>query len=358
MKHKNCSVYDVCGGCSFQHLPTQAYKEHKITHFKNAFKNLILDNQIFQEPTFIPDQTRRRTTLSFYSDGKNFVWGYKQQKSHKIVPANDCIVVTPNILVAMQALSRFIESFIKPNIQIKASITEADNGLDISLKGIKPPKAKEASLFNQDFFQLIPKAIRLTIDTEIIAQTETPYITIGNIKVKLPLDVFLQPSQEGQEILISQVMQHLTKVTKKTKIIDLFCGIGTFTLPIAKECSVVAYDNATNSLNALKETRDKEGLDNRIIVHSRDLFRDAVSFLELNQYDIAIIDPPRAGAETQIKQLAKSKIKQIIYVFCDTDSAARDLLLLQNAGYALKSIKAIDQFVYSNHLEGIAVLVK
>jgi 23S rRNA (uracil1939-C5)-methyltransferase len=358
MTHKTCSVHDICGGCSFQHLSPENYQDYKITHFKNAFKLLNLADEIFQTPIFIPDQTRRRTTVSFYNDGTEFVWGYKQAKSHKIVKADDCIVVTPSILGAMQALPDFIKPLIKPDIQIKVHITEAQNGLDISLKGIKAPKAKEASEFNEAFFKLIPQAIRLTIDTDIIGQTQTPYIHINDFKVILPLDVFLQPSHQGQEILIEHVTAGLGKVTKKTKIIDLFCGLGTFTLPLAQTCFITAYDNEGEALRTLVETKDAYGFGNRVDAKPRDLFRDPISFLELNKYDMAVIDPPRAGAEAQAKQLAKSNIKKIVYVFCDTQTAARDLLILQTAGYALRSLRAIDQFIYSNHIEGIAVLTK
>jgi 23S rRNA (uracil1939-C5)-methyltransferase len=358
MSHKTCSVYTICGGCAYQDLTLHDYQNHKNTHFKTAFKLLHLSDEVYQTPIFIPDETRRRTTISFYHDGKNFVWGYKQEKSHKIINSDDCIVVTPNILKAMQTLPDFIKSYIKPEIQIKVHITEATNGLDISIKGIKAPKAKEATEFNDNFFKQIPNAIRLTIDTHIIGQLETPYITIQDFKVLLPLDVFLQPSQQGQETLITEVIHRLGKITKKTKIVDLFCGLGTFTLPLAKLSFVTAYDNAGEALRALIETKDIYGLGNRINAKPRDLFRDPLSFLELNTYDIAVIDPPRAGAEAQTQQLAKSNLKKIIYVFCDTHTASRDLLILQTAGYQITSIRAIDQFIYSHHIEGVAVLEK
>lgn len=358
MPHKTCSVHDICGGCSYQHFTQENYQNHKINHFKNAFKALNVSDDIFKTPIFIPAETRRRTTISFYHDTVHFVWGYKEAKSHKIVNSDDCIVVTPNILAAMQKLPDFIKPLIKPDIQIKVHITEATNGLDISLKGIKAPKAKEATEFNDRFFKNIPNAIRLTIDSHIVGQIETPYVTIQDFKVILPLDIFLQPSQQGQEILIAEVMNGLGKVTKKTKIIDLFCGLGTFTLPLAQTCFVTAYDNEGEALRTLTETKDAYGLGDRVDAKPRDLFRDPISFLELNKYDVAVIDPPRAGAESQAKQLAKSTIKKVIYVFCDTHTASRDLLLLQAGGYTLKSLKAVDQFIYSNHIEGVAVLIK
>lgn len=355
---QKCSVYDVCGGCSFQHLHTHDYENFKITDFKKTFEALNLQDNIYQPPVFIPSQTRRRTTISFYNDGTDFVWGYKQAKSHKIISASDCIVVTPKILNALSSLAEFIKPLTKPEVQIKASVTEALNGLDISLRGIKAPKPKEASEFNQAFFKLIPDAIRLTIDTHIVGQSETPYIQVADFNIPLPLDVFLQPSTQGQEILIQNVLKHLGKVTKKTKIIDLFSGLGTFSLPLSQLCSVAAYDSAEDAIKTLIETKESYGLGSRINAKPRDLFRDPVSFLELNNFDIAVIDPPRVGAEAQTKQLAKSNLKKIIYIFCDTQTAKRDLLILQKAGYTLQSLTMIDQFIYSNHTEGMALLLK
>ncbi|MFT6071695.1 MAG: 23S rRNA (uracil1939-C5)-methyltransferase [Alphaproteobacteria bacterium] len=358
INREQCSAYELCGGCSYQHLSGSDYKALKINYFNNAFASLQLNDACYQTPIFIPHHTRRRTAISFYNDGKNYVWGYKQAKSHKIIAAPDCVVVTPLIEKTMPILAELIEPLVKQDIQVKAYITEAHNGLDIHLKGLKAPKPKALSHFNEVFFKAIPKAIRLSIDDDIIGQTHMPLIDIAGFQMPLPHDVFLQPSQQGQNILIEKVMAGLGKTNKKTKIIDLFCGLGTFTLPISQQCYVAGYDNAGNAIDALIDIKKHENLDHRLDVFKRDLFRDPVSFMELKQFDIAVIDPPRAGAQAQMEQMAKSSLKKIIYVFCDTQTAARDLKILTQNGFTIKSLTAIDQFVDSQHIEGIAIICK
>lgn len=356
MQHSlKCSVHHLCGGCTYQHLEADNYQALKTDYFKKVFNAA---SEVYQEPIFIPAQTRRRTTISFYHDGEQYVWGYKQAKSHKIISAHDCIVVTPEILEAMNALGRWIPKIIKPNIQIKAHITQIDNGLDISIRGIKLPNAKKSNPLIQELSEALPSMIRLSVDHEMVFQLERPYIQIEDHKIETPAEVFLQPSKQGQDILIDLVTKNIGKTSKKTKIIDLFSGLGTFTLPLSNFGTVTAYDNAGNAIDTLKETVENYGLGHKITVKKRDLFRDPISFLELKDFDIAIIDPPRAGALAQITQIVKSKIKRIIYVFCNAETANRDIKLLENSGYQLQSLRAVDQFIYSDHIEGVAILTK
>jgi len=358
MQHKQCSVYQECGGCTYQDLQIDAYQDLKKTQFKADFHALNLSETVFERPIFIPNQTRRRTVISFFFDGTNYVWGYKQEKSHKIIAATDCIVVTPVILHAMNALSRLIRPLIKKDIQVKASITQAYNGIDIHLKGLKAPKPKLLTDFHARIFQEIPQIIRLSIDHEIVTQTEAPFIDIANFKIALPLDCFLQPSEKGQEALIQALQHNIGKINKKTKIIDLFCGLGTFTIPLLQNCAVDAFDNAGAAIDILASEANHLQYPERLNVYKRDLFRDPLSFIELKKYDIAVLDPPRAGAEAQVMQLAKSDVKKIIYVFCNTKTAARDLNILQNHHYKIHKITAIDQFIYSRHIEGISIIEK
>jgi 23S rRNA (uracil1939-C5)-methyltransferase len=351
-----CSVYEECGGCSYQHLPHDDYRQLKISDFYNAFEKLDLAESVFQTPIFVPPFTRRRTTLSYFFDGNVRVWGYKQHKSHKIISADDCIVVTQRIQKAIQQLPVFLEKIAKKDVQIKVSILEADNGLDISIIGIPAPSAKEIARKNLNIFGDIPEAIRFSIDRQLIGQTYKPYIKISDFNVDAPQDVFLQPTYDSQKILIDIVLENLGKTKKNTSILDIFCGIGTFSLPLTHYGKVTGFDNARPALDALMQAKQEYALGDKLNMYHRDLFRDPLSFLELNKFDIAIIDPPRAGAIAQVKQICKSTLKKVIYVFCDCITAKNDLKLLKEAGFNISKLYAIDQFVYSTHIEGVAIL--
>jgi 23S rRNA (uracil1939-C5)-methyltransferase len=353
-----CSVYDLCGGCSLQHLSPIDYRNLKINYFRETLKSLQITDSIFSEPIFIPHQTRRRTSISFFNDGHQYVWGYKQEKSHKIISANDCIIVTPEIQRAIPKLALLIKPLVKKDIQVKANITHADNGLDIVLKGLKSPKPKELAYFNEQLFQELPSVIRLMNDNNIIGQKEIPKIKISDYNMPLPAEVFLQPSNQGQEILTHIILKNLGKINKKTHILDLFCGLGTFTIPLLTQCFVTGYDNTGAAVDMLMENKNYIPCGERLTIHKRDLFRDPLSFMELKLFDLLIINPPRAGAEAQIKQIAQSNVKKIIYVFCDPKTATQDLQILTQKGFSITSVIAIDQFIYSKHIEGIAIVTK
>jgi 23S rRNA (uracil1939-C5)-methyltransferase len=92
-----------------------------------------------------------------------------------------------------------------------------------------------------------------------------------------------------------------------------------------------------------------------IATETRDLFRRPLLEHELNGFDVVVLDPPRAGAEAQVKRLAASKVKDVIYVSCDAASFARDAATLVAGGYALEAVTPVDQFRYSAHVELVGV---
>lgn len=139
-------------------------------------------------------------------------------------------------------------------------------------------------------------------------------------------------------------------------VADLFCGLGSFTLPIARKARVTAVDNAVDAMAALDEAvRHARGL-KPVEGLRRDLFREPLSRNELNPFDAVVFDPPRAGAVAQCEALARSKVPCVVAVSCNPATMARDLRLLLDGGYKLQSLEPIDQFLYSAHVEAVAVL--
>ena len=158
-------------------------------------------------------------------------------------------------------------------------------------------------------------------------------------------DTFLQPSALGEKTLVDLVLKN---VGQSKNAVDLFCGYGTFTRPLATMgLSVVGYDSDTRSVSTLGE-----------MGRVRDLFRNPLLPEELGGVDLAVLDPPRAGAKEQVLQLAETQIPRIIMVSCAPKTGARDIKILLDAGWHLTEITPVDQFTYSNHIEIVAVLEK
>jgi len=142
------------------------------------------------------------------------------------------------------------------------------------------------------------------------------------------------------------------------RVADLFCGVGTFSLPAARMAQVSAFDSQADAIAALNQAaRHASGI-KPVKALVRDLFRAPLTPEELTQFDAVIIDPPRAGADAQMRHLASSPIATIAAVSCDPGTFARDARILIDGGFELKSVEIIDQFVWSTHIELIAYFTR
>jgi 23S rRNA (uracil1939-C5)-methyltransferase len=123
---------------------------------------------------------------------------------------------------------------------------------------------------------------------------------------------------------------------------------------LARRAKVHAVEQDSEVLAALMDAARKARGLKPVTVEKRDLFKIPLTVLELNRFGAAVLDPPRAGAEAQVKLLAASKIPHIAYVSCDPSSFARDAAILVKAGFRMGDVTPVDQFLYSDHIELIA----
>ena len=145
----------------------------------------------------------------------------------------------------------------------------------------------------------------------------------------------------------------LDLTAKGQTVLDLFAGLGTFTLPLARGARVHAVEQDGEALAALAQAaRSASGL-KPVTTEKRDLFMIPTA-QELKAYDAVVLDPPRASADAQIRALAASQVSRIAYVSCDAASFARDAAVLAASGFVLGAVTPIDQFLFSRHIELVA----
>jgi 23S rRNA (uracil1939-C5)-methyltransferase len=143
-------------------------------------------------------------------------------------------------------------------------------------------------------------------------------------------------------------------VGKAKQVIDLFAGCGTFALPLAKTAEVHAVDGEKAMMAALdRGWRQAQGL-KKVSHEARDLFRRPLMPDELRKTDAVVIDPPRAGAEAQVRELAQSDVPVIAFVSCNPVTFARDARILTDGPYQLDWVQVVDQFRWSSHVELVA----
>jgi 23S rRNA (uracil1939-C5)-methyltransferase len=133
--------------------------------------------------------------------------------------------------------------------------------------------------------------------------------------------------------------------------VDLFSGRGTFTFLLAQKAPTDAFECENDAIEALQAAANRAQLP--ITVKKRDLFAAPLTAEELEKYDFILVDPPRAGALSQIQHIALSSLKDVVYISCNPASFARDARVLCDAGFSLRSVTPLDQFLWSEHLEVI-----
>ena len=162
-----------------------------------------------------------------------------------------------------------------------------------------------------------------------------------------------------QDEMIAFILQLTNKVKgARPTALDLYSGMGTFSLPLARRFKVLAVEYDKPALKALQEAIGfSEGL-KPVEILERDLAIMPLSAFELKGYDVVLFDPPRSGARAQVAELAKSEVRQLIAISCSPASFARDARILIDGGYKLKSLTPFDQFLYSTHVELVGEFVK
>ena len=194
---------------------------------------------------------------------------------------------------------------------------------------------------------------RITVNGETLVEHAAPTLSFGGVDVVPPPGAFVQAA-EAAELEISRLV--VDAVGRSKRVADLFCGIGTFTLPLARRGRVLAVDGDQAAIDALDAAaRRAQGL-KPIETKLRDLFREPLSARELKDFDAVVFDPPRAGAKAQAERLAQSLVPLVVAVSCDPGTLARDLRILVDGGYSIEAVTPIDQFLFSAHVEVVAVL--
>jgi 23S rRNA (uracil1939-C5)-methyltransferase len=241
-------------------------------------------------------------------------------------------------------------SRLKEGEKAELYVVEADNGFDVSVRGLAPDAALTA--WAARWAAKLDLA-RITADAEFLALHNAPGVTLGHAAVQLPPEAFLQPTREGEKFLQERV---LAAAKGGKRIVDLFCGVGTFALCLAKSARVLAVDADGAALAALAAAARATQRLKPLSVSKRDLFRSPLMARELAESDVAVLDPPRVGASRQARELALSKVPRIVYVSCNPQSFAREARLLVEGGYRLGTVVPVDQFVWSSHIELVAEL--
>ena len=343
-----CKHFGSCGGCQLQHWTDDAYRTWKRGQVRQAFAKRKLDVKI-ADLIDGHGEGRRRISLHVRRNGPHVTAGFMAARSHTPHDIDHCPILVSALQKAPD-LARAIGAVLG---DCDVAITATDVGLDAVAKA-------ERKIVAQELAKLAALAERLglarfAVNGEVITTRVAPAVMMGKVLVQIPPGSFLQATTRGEAVLADLVMQ---AAGKAKSIADLFSGCGPFALRLAEKSKVQAFDSDRPAIAALQAAvRGVQGL-KPVTATVRDLMREPLVGGELKDFDTVVFDPPRAGAEAQARQLAKSKVKTVIAVSCDPTTLARDAEILIGGGYKLETITAVDQFKWTSHVETVAVFRK
>jgi len=297
---------------------------------------------------------RRRAVFSARKTEKDFLLGFNRAETNHIVSIEECPIASPGIMARLEAIRAVGQALAVGSDTFHITVLETLSGLDLAAHDLKPLSDKQRRAATETVLGLKGIA-RVSVNGEVLIEPQKPLIDFGGVKVSPPPGAFTQATKPAEDAMADLVLSHLAKAKR---VLDLFAGSGTFALRLARMAKVHAVEGEEKSLKALDHAaRNTQGL-KPVSVEKRDLFRRPMTLLELKNYDAVVFDPPRAGAEAQVKELARSGIKSIAAVSCNPGTLARDLRILVDGGYRITSVTPIDQFLWSPHVETVALLRK
>ncbi|MEM9341880.1 MAG: class I SAM-dependent RNA methyltransferase [Pseudomonadota bacterium] len=347
-----CPHYGGCGGCAVMHASDDFVAGWKADSVRQALAAHGLEADITEVITS-PPESRRRATFSGRRLKSGAVVGFHAKGAETVRAVPDCQVVTPGLKAAFAALEEATAWLASRKGEVRFAVTEAETGLDVDISGA--PAQGGADLLELSALAERHDLARLSVDAEVVVERRPPSHRFGEADVVPPPGAFLQATCEGQNALTEAV---LTALAGCARVVDLFAGCGTFALPLARRATVHAVEGDAGMLSALdRGWRHGTGL-KAVTTEARDLFRRPLLSEELGRFDGAVIDPPRAGAEAQMQEIARSRLAVLAAVSCNPTTFARDAATLIRAGFAMGPITVVDQFRWSPHVELVTTFTR
>ena len=324
-----CPYYNLCGGCNISNLDYSNQLEFKVNKVKNIFKK-YLNMDINPNVVGSTNEYKYRNKITYHVGNDIGLIS----EFDGLVKIDNCLLVSDKINKLYQEIKQ--EDLTKVKL---ITIKECDNGLILIITG------------NMDITNLKDRCISIYMNNKCVYHKEDGYINIDNIKYKISYDSFFQINTSNISNLYDEIVRY-GNFTKDDKVIDLYSGVGSISLYIAKYAKEVLGIEIVE--NAVKDARENAKINN--IDNVKFISGDVSKLIDDNiDGDILILDPPRIGLDKHtIDVINETKIKKIIYVSCNPMTLVRDLNLFNN--YDITNISVIDMFPQTHHVESIVLL--
>jgi 23S rRNA (uracil1939-C5)-methyltransferase len=365
-----CPHYSVCGGCSFQHVNSSAQIRIKQELLADQFKHIgKVNSPEFWPPLEGPHWGYRRKArmgVKYVAKKNRMLVGFREKRHQYLAEIDSCVVMHPLVGTKLIALGEMIAGLtIRDKIpQIEVAIGDAQCVLAVRV--MEPPTAAD-----QEKMRIFGREHNMTLClqpkgpdtiTPLDGEQETiPAYSLPDqgIEFKFRPAMFTQVNYDINRQMINRVLE--TMALQKTDVVlDLFCGLGNFTLPMAKFAGrVVGVEGDQPLVNHARENARLNGIEN-VEFYAADLSKDIADEPWVKQkFNKILLDPSRAGASEVLVHLKKWQPQQIVYVSCNPSTLARDAgILVNELGYRLIKAGVMDMFPQTAHVESMALFEK
>lgn len=363
-----CEHFGTCGGCSLQHLSPQAQIEFKqrilLEHFQHIGK--VTPKQILPPLQASPWAYRRKGRLGvkYVPKKESLLVGFREQRSNFLAELNRCEVLHATVgtrITELRSLIRELETF-QSIAQIE--VAAGDEHTALVLRHLQPLPDRDLQQLQQfaqqhDFYiYLQPGGL------DSITPLYPNNLKLNGLHYALPQENvdfefapfdFVQVNAEMNRLMVAQAMRWLD-VTAQDRVLDLFCGLGNFTLPLAKRAAqVTGVEGETSLVMRARANAIRQGFE-KIEYYVANLADEQLQQEWMQQtYDKVLLDPPRTGALEIIRALPFKQTQRIVYVSCNPATLARDTAELVNKGFQLVQAGVMDMFPHTGHVEAMAV---
>jgi 23S rRNA (uracil1939-C5)-methyltransferase len=350
-----CAHFKVCGGCALQHWRRDAYTAWKVELIVRALAQRGVEAPRFEPPLVGAPGERRRADFVLRRQGRRVVAGFHERASAEIVDVGTCVVVRPALDALLEPLRVSLASVLPDGGAADAMVNETASGLDLL---IRPHRRLDLSLERREALVALAEGADLArlcwgdrASAEPVVVRRTPLVVFGEARIEPPPGAFLQATQRAEQAMRAMVGAWAGDAPK---LVDLFAGLGA--LSLGRTGKLTLFENDRQAVAAVVAAARRLG--GKVTAERRDLFRNPLTAAELDAFDAVLLDPPRAGAAAQSAELARAKVPRVVYGSCDPGSFARDARTLQDGGYRLEKLLPVDQFLWSPHIELIALFTR
>jgi 23S rRNA (uracil1939-C5)-methyltransferase len=355
-----CRLADTCGGCTLQHQDQAANLAWKDDRVRRALELAGFEQPPMAVPLQVALGTRRRMELAIVRarDGA-IVLGLHRRASQDVIDMTECHVLEPALVALLPALRACLRSLRALGRSGSVLINRLDGGADLLLRTDRSPDTADRTRLAE--FAAGAGVCRVTWQDERAGQRSAPETMaqltparalIGGRLVDVPSGAFLQATDAAEAAIVAAVLAGLpSPMPPKPRIVELYAGCGTLTLPLASVARTQAYEGEAGAVAALAKAAG--GM--RVEAHKRDLARNPLAISEMRDASAIVLDPPHGGAGRQMEMVAGAGAGTVIIVSCNPAALRREAAMLRVAGYALAAARTIDQFLFSPRIESVSV---